>query len=224
MRILGLETTSPHCSVALIEGERVVAFVQTLPPSARAENTLETIDRALKDASWERSSLARIAVGIGPGSFTGVRVGIAIAEGISTGLGIPLIGIGSLKAMAAAAPASDPRLRCPVLDARRNELFVAAYTASGEEKLAPQLLPREGAFDQLTQMLGCKPLLLGVISREIAEEQDRSSADLTLYPSATYVALAALHEAPSAEPVLPLYIRDADVTLPNLPPSPLRQG
>ncbi len=67
MRILGLETTSPHCSVALIEGERVVASVQTLQPSARAENTLETIDRALKDAGWERGSLARSAVGIGPG-------------------------------------------------------------------------------------------------------------------------------------------------------------
>jgi tRNA threonylcarbamoyladenosine biosynthesis protein TsaB len=223
VRILALETTSPHCSVALVDGERVVTSVQTLQPSARAENTLETIDRALQDAGWQKSNLARVAVGIGPGSFTGVRVGIAIAEGIASGLAIPLIGIVSLRAMAAGVPANEERLRCPVLDARRNELFVAAYAADGSEKLAPQLLPRVDALEQLTQMLGVKPLLLGVTAREIAEEQDRSDAELTLYPNATCVALAALHEAPPAEPVLPLYIRDADVTLPNLPPSPLRQ-
>jgi tRNA threonylcarbamoyladenosine biosynthesis protein TsaB len=223
VRILGLETTSPHCSVALVEGERVVASIQTLQPSARAENTLETIDRVMREVGWERGSLARVAVGIGPGSFTGVRVGIAIAEGIATGLSIPLIGIVSLRAMAAGVPASEARLRCPVLDARRNELFVAAYAADGTEKLTPQLLPRADAFNQLTQMLGAKPLLLGVTAREIAEEQDRTDTELTAYPSAACVALAALRETPPAEPVLPLYIRDADVTLPNLPPSPLRQ-
>jgi tRNA threonylcarbamoyladenosine biosynthesis protein TsaB len=209
--------------VALLEGDRVVASLQTAEPSPRAENTLETIDRALRDVGWERSSLARIAVGIGPGSFTGVRVGIAIAEGIATGLGLPLIGIGSLRALAFAAPANDPRLRCPVLDARRNELFVAAYTPAGEERLAPQLLAREAAVSKLTELLGVKPLLLGVAAREIAEEQDRADAELSSYPSAVCVGLAALHETPAAEPVLPLYIRDADVTLPNLQPSPLRQ-
>jgi tRNA threonylcarbamoyladenosine biosynthesis protein TsaB len=223
VRILGLETTSPHCSVALIEGDRVVRCEQTLQPSARAENTLETIDRLMNEVGWEKSSLARVAVGIGPGSFTGVRVGIAIAEGITSGLGIPLLGIGSLKALAAGAPASDPRIRCPILDARRNELFVAAYTADGQERLAPQLLAREGAFAHLTKLLGAKPLLLGVLSRDIAEEQDRLDTDLTRYPSAACVALAAIHEAPPVSPVLPMYIRDADVTLPNLPPSPLRQ-
>jgi tRNA threonylcarbamoyladenosine biosynthesis protein TsaB len=206
-----------------LQDEQVVASLQTAEPSARAENTLETIDRALRDAAWERASLSRVAVGIGPGSFTGVRVGIAIAEGIATGLDIPLIGIGSLRALSVAASASDPRIRCPLLDARRNELFVAAYTPEGEERLAPQLLPRDGAFAKLTEMLGAKPLLLGVVSREIAEEQDRTDAELTLYPSAVCVGLAASRETPAAEPVLPLYIRDADATLPNLPPSPLRQ-
>jgi tRNA threonylcarbamoyladenosine biosynthesis protein TsaB len=221
VRILGLETTSPHCSVALIDGERVVASVQTLQPSARAENTLETIDRVMREVGWERSTLTRVAVGIGPGSFTGVRVGIAIAEGISSGLNIPLIGIGSLKAMAAGVPDSDARVRCPVLDARRNELFVAAYGSDGQERLAPQLFTRDAALERLTQLLGAKPVLLGVLSREIAEEQDRLDSELTAYPSAACVALAAVHEAPPTEAVLPLYIRDADVTLPNLPPSPL---
>jgi tRNA threonylcarbamoyladenosine biosynthesis protein TsaB len=78
--------------------------------NAHAERVLGLIEELLASAGWTRGSLDRVAVGVGPGSFTGLRVGIALAQGIALGLARPLIGVGSLRAMASGLPAEDARM------------------------------------------------------------------------------------------------------------------
>ncbi|HVJ22164.1 MAG TPA: tRNA (adenosine(37)-N6)-threonylcarbamoyltransferase complex dimerization subunit type 1 TsaB, partial [Polyangiaceae bacterium] len=141
MRVLAIETSGPRGSVALLENTELVLELEHEQPNAHAEQILPLVERALSSAGFDRRSLDRIAVGIGPGSFTGLRVGIALGEGLALGLDLPIVGVSSLRAMAAAAPASEPRVRVPVLDARRSEIFAAAYDAEGSEKMAPCAIP-----------------------------------------------------------------------------------
>ncbi|HTM44940.1 MAG TPA: tRNA (adenosine(37)-N6)-threonylcarbamoyltransferase complex dimerization subunit type 1 TsaB [Polyangiaceae bacterium] len=221
MRILGIETTSPRCSVALVEQGHVVASAPLSSPDSRAEHTLAAIDGLFTQAGWQKSSLERIGAGIGPGSFTGVRVGIALAEGIAAGLGISVVGVGSLKAMALAVSSEDKRIRCPVMDARRGELFVAAYDANGNELWSPRLIAQTAAPSTIAQALGANYVLLGAAAHGV--DAPHLVDDLTDYPHASVIALHAQHIAPDGMPVLPQYIREADAIIPNLPPSPLNQ-
>src|SRR5438552_3135763 len=125
VRTLGIETSTSQASVALLEGGRVVLARAHARPKQSAERLLPLIAELLEEAGWPRSSLDRIGVSVGPGSFTGLRVGIACAQGLSLGLGIPLVGVTSLQAMARAVPESILGLRCAILDARRAEVFAA---------------------------------------------------------------------------------------------------
>jgi tRNA threonylcarbamoyladenosine biosynthesis protein TsaB len=220
VRILAIETSSPCGSVALLDDGKLVVELEHEQPNAHAERILPLVEHVLASAGFDRTSLDRVAVGIGPGSFTGLRVGIALAEGLALGLDIPIVGVASLRAMAAAAPTAETRIRIPVLDARRNEVFVAAYGAEGEEKLAPCALAVSGAGARLAD-LGSEAIYVGAFARLIAPQADRLEGREFDLPRARWVgAVAARLEAGSHAPD-PIYVRGAGATLPNLPPSPI---
>jgi tRNA threonylcarbamoyladenosine biosynthesis protein TsaB len=114
MLILAFDTATDVATSALVVdgevlGERV----------SRAVTLLEDVDALLRQASARTGELEALAVGIGPGSFTGVRVGLATARGMALALGIPVAGVSTLDALAAGAPGA-----VPVVDARRKEVFV----------------------------------------------------------------------------------------------------
>jgi tRNA threonylcarbamoyladenosine biosynthesis protein TsaB len=219
MRVLGIETSSRRGSVALVDGGRVLARATHAELNAHAEQLRPLLERVLGDAGVEKSTLERVAVGIGPGSFTGVRVGVAFAQGIALGLGIPLVGVQSLRAMAEAAPAARDEPRVPLLDARRGEVFAAAYAADGGELLAPRTIARELALAELGRVVPGRPLYLGEVASELGADPLRSEA--TDLPDATWVAMLGSALPVSGSAVEPLYVRDAGATLPRLPPSPL---
>src|SRR5688572_26659375 len=100
MRVLGIETSSTRGSLAVLEGTELRAVRVHEEPHRHAELTLSLIGEVLAEAGIDKRELSRIAVGVGPGSFTGVRVALALGQGIAHGLGIPLVGVGSLAAMA----------------------------------------------------------------------------------------------------------------------------
>jgi tRNA threonylcarbamoyladenosine biosynthesis protein TsaB len=220
VRILAIETATVRGSVALVENGVAVASAVHAEPNAHAERLLLLLDPLLAEAGWPRSSLTRVGVGVGPGSFTGLRVGIALAQGLALGLDIPVFGVGSLAAMAHAAPPAQTALRCPVLDARRGEVFVAVYDAAGVEVAAPQAVAYAGALAALDQACGGRPrILLGEAAAKLSEAVFRSAS--TDLPHARETALLAAGLPDAAAGAVPIYVRGPGAVKPELPPSPL---
>jgi tRNA threonylcarbamoyladenosine biosynthesis protein TsaB len=144
MRLLAIDTGSDACSVAVANGDRVVVRSEIVG-RGHAEILFELIARALAEGRLAVSDLDRIAVTVGPGSFTGVRVGVAAARGLALALGQPAIGIGTLAVHAEEARAlagAHPVLA--VLAAGRSELYGAVYAADGSELAPPRAATAEG--------------------------------------------------------------------------------
>ncbi len=220
MRVLGIETSSVRGSVALVEGSRVVAHAFQDEPNRHGERLLPLIDGLLRQAGWERDQLERIGVGVGPGSFTGLRVGIALAGGLSLGLGVPAVGVGSLRALAGGLPAEEKRLRVVVRDARRGDYFLAAYASDGAEVLAPLALPQASLRDELRKLLPNEPwVMVGTRFPDLPCAEN----ELTAEPDARVVARVAMALDPAVHPALPEYVRGPDVVRPRMPASPLSQ-
>ena len=100
-RILSIETSTSICSVAIHERGALLALAEIKEPGAHAEKLLDLVDAAMKQAELRMSDLEAVAVSQGPGSYTGLRIGVSTAKGIAYALVIPVIGITSLHAMAA---------------------------------------------------------------------------------------------------------------------------
>ncbi|HEX4336645.1 MAG TPA: tRNA (adenosine(37)-N6)-threonylcarbamoyltransferase complex dimerization subunit type 1 TsaB [Polyangiaceae bacterium] len=220
MRVLGIETSSRRGTVALLEDDRVVATLATDAPGGHAPHLLGLVDRALAAAGWPKTSLDRIAVGTGPGSFTGIRVGMALAQGIALGLERPVLGVGSLRAMARAVPSSTSGARCAVVDARRDELFCAEYDAGNVERRPPIALRREAVPAWLAE--AGPRVVLGELAPAHASDVFRS--ELTDLPHAVGVALVAAALPLDGALLEAQYVRPADAIRPNLPRSPLSSG
>ncbi|MBW2527910.1 MAG: tRNA (adenosine(37)-N6)-threonylcarbamoyltransferase complex dimerization subunit type 1 TsaB, partial [Deltaproteobacteria bacterium] len=103
MTVLGISTSTPRGSAALIEGSRLLGSVAYEGEMHHAERLFGALDELFERAQVDRGSLEAVACDVGPGSFTGVRAGLAAAKGLALGLEIPLLPVGALEAMAAAA-------------------------------------------------------------------------------------------------------------------------
>ncbi len=216
MRVLGIETSTGQAGVALVEQGRLVLARAHARPKQSAEQLLPLIAAVLAEAGWLRRDLERIGVSVGPGSFTGLRVGIACAQGLSLGLGIPLLGVTSLRAMARAVPDSLVGTRVSLLDARRDEVFAGAHAAGlgCPELLAPQALPRATAQRVLEAELTGPLVWIGSGLGLVGVTPSLRSPD-TDEPSAQAVGLLAEELDPADCPPLPVYVRDAGATLPR---------
>jgi len=126
MIILGIDTATDSVSVALGEGTRVLAHSEVVSDRQHCEALTPMIDFVCKQADVSFRELGAIAVDIGPGLFTGMRVGIATAKAIAFSLDLPIIGICALDVLAAAAPRTDSVV-VAVIDARRHETYWAMY-------------------------------------------------------------------------------------------------
>ena len=114
MLILAFDTATDVATSALVDGGEVLG-----ERASRAATLLEDVDALLRQAGMQTRDVEALAVGIGPGSFTGVRIGLSTARGLALALGIPVAGVSTLDALAAGAPGA-----LPVIDARRREVFV----------------------------------------------------------------------------------------------------
>jgi tRNA threonylcarbamoyladenosine biosynthesis protein TsaB len=222
MRVLGIETSTRRGSVAALEGTVTLGSLTHEVPSAHAEQVLALVERLLAEVGWSRSSIDRVAVGIGPGSFTGLRVGIALAQGIALGLARPIVGVGSLAALASLAPATERRTRIPVLDARRGELFIAAYDPDGTERLAPDAVPVARVPALLGELFAVgEVVLVGEAGRLAGGGYELLAGGELDLPHATAVARLGAALDPASAPAEPTYVRGPGATPQNLPPSPL---
>ncbi|WP_114240866.1 tRNA (adenosine(37)-N6)-threonylcarbamoyltransferase complex dimerization subunit type 1 TsaB [Dyella sp. C9] len=125
MNLLAIETATEACSVALIHGDEVIARSE-IAPRRHAELVLPMADALLAEAGLGRHALDVIAVGRGPGAFTGVRLGVSLAQGMALALDVPVITVSSLAALALEAPEDDAAILA-VIDARMGEIYAASY-------------------------------------------------------------------------------------------------
>lgn len=130
MKILASDTSTSILSVALCEGERTVAETMVDCGRSHAERMLMTVDWVLAEAGLALRDVDMLAVSAGPGSFTGLRVGVATWKGLALATGLPLVGVPTLDAMARIMTL-DAGVVCPLLDAKMGEVFGAIYDFRG---------------------------------------------------------------------------------------------
>lgn len=149
--VLGIETATPHGSVALAGGGRLLGELHFFNPRTHSERILPAVENLLGTLGLKPRDLAAVAVSIGPGSFTGLRIGVAAAKGLAFSLGLPLYGIPTLEALAAnAAPRTG--VVCALIDARRGEVFTARYRFRDgrlTERSGARIVPPEAALGNL---------------------------------------------------------------------------
>lgn len=131
MKILGIDTSTPIGSVALIDGESLVAEHTLNIVKAHSSRLMPAIDTVLKWGDITAEELDGCAVGIGPGSFTGIRIGIATIKSLCYALDKPIVGVSTLEAIAYNLRWTEG-LICPILDARRNESYGAIFRGGDE--------------------------------------------------------------------------------------------
>jgi tRNA threonylcarbamoyladenosine biosynthesis protein TsaB len=195
MLILAFDTATDVATSALVDGEEVLG-----ERTSRAVTVLEDLDALLRQAGAHTRELDGLAVGIGPGSFTGVRIGLATARGLSLALGVPVAGVSTLDALAAGAPGA-----VPVIDARRAEVFVL----QGGPRV---LLPENVEVPPGAVCVGSGAVRYRSVLEAAGAEIPPDSDDRHLARARFHAALA--RDFGSAEAVEPMYLRvpDADRT------------
>lgn len=131
--LLHIETATEICSVALTLGNNVIGTRETNDGNSHSKNLLPFIDQVLKESHHTMNDLQGVVVSIGPGSYTGLRIGVSMAKGIAYSLGIPIITVSTLNSIAqGACHAMENPSNCifvPMIDARRMEVFATQYDA-----------------------------------------------------------------------------------------------
>jgi tRNA threonylcarbamoyladenosine biosynthesis protein TsaB len=208
MIVLGLDTCLSSCSVAVIDGARVLASAREVMARGHQERLAPMAQQVMADAGLQFSQLDRIAVTVGPGSFTGLRVGIAFAKGLVAALDLPAVGIGSLEALAG----EGSGLVFAAIDARRGQLYLQGFD-EGRALMAPDATTAELAASRIAELSASRPFtLVGSGAALLAD----------LAPSARVIAaegadarhVARLASGRDAAPLKPLYLRAPDAKLP----------
>jgi tRNA threonylcarbamoyladenosine biosynthesis protein TsaB len=222
MVVLGVDTATADAAVGISADGEVVREVAVEPgPDGRPRHSqvlLPEIERCVEAAGgWVR--VERIAVGVGPGSFTGLRIGVSTARALAQAREIPLAPVGTLTALArgiGSDPAGQGRMALPVLDARRGEAFAALFAAAGAEVWAP-FVAAPGQVAERVAELEEPPLAAGDGALRFAAELEAAGATVASPESPTHRVAArqvcALGEAAVEAPpdqIQPLYLRPPD--------------
>src|SRR5574341_1186511 len=126
MLVLGVETSTMQGGVALVGEDRLVSEYLLNVEATHSERLLPAIDRMLCDSGVGLDAISGIAVSIGPGSFTGLRIGLSTVKGLAYANGLPVVGVPTLEALAWTVPFAPVQV-CPVLDARKHEVYAALF-------------------------------------------------------------------------------------------------
>ena len=132
LRVLGIETATLVCGTALCRGEQVIAECRLNVKNVHSEKLTRLISDLTAGANVGLEAVDGIAVSIGPGSFTGLRIGLSVAKGLAFALDHPLVPVSTLEALAAQAPLLEGTV-CAVVASRRNEIFAAVFERRGGE-------------------------------------------------------------------------------------------
>ena len=216
MIVLGIDTATPATVAGVqLAGGRVIEARDDPPEGSRGQHAsrlLGLIDAALRDGGIGWDDVDRIAVGVGPGGFTGLRIGIATARALAQARGLPLVPVSSLAALAAGA---DAPLVAAVIDARRGEAFAAAW-AGGRERLAPaayapaDLAARLAAMEAPVQAVGDGAVRFRRELEAAGVAVPADASDVHRIAAAPLCRLGAAGEPAERDRLLPDYRREPD--------------
>ncbi|MGN5118845.1 tRNA (adenosine(37)-N6)-threonylcarbamoyltransferase complex dimerization subunit type 1 TsaB [Aeromonas sp. 55A] len=227
LKILAVDTATEACSAALLVGDKLFSRWEEAPRD-HTRKILPMVQAVLEDAGISLSDLDAIAFGRGPGSFTGVRIGISVAQGLAFGAGVPLIGISTLAAMAQGAYRLDGAEQVlTAIDARMNEVYFGCYELiDGRMQLVgDEVVSEPAALVDVRGKLAGPVTCVGTgfetygetlsgLADELAVSQVRFPAAEDMLPLARAAWLAG--EAVPVEQATPVYLRDK-VTWKKLP-------
>lgn len=230
MIFLALDTSTEACSVALSYHGQLLALDEVCPQQ-HSKRILPMVQQVLADAGVSLSQLNGIVFGRGPGSFTGVRIGVSVAQGLAFGVDVPVYGVSTLAAMAqAAAQLKGSRQVIAAIDARMAEVYLAAYALDEQglmQAISSEMAAKPGALPAAITGLTFSTDVLGVgtgwqtYGSELQALTPTNIASDILYPSAQYMlpfANLAWQNGHfiAAELAEPVYVRD-EVTWQKLP-------
>jgi tRNA threonylcarbamoyladenosine biosynthesis protein TsaB len=220
MMILALDSSTSACSAALWRDGDVVARRLVEMARGQSEALMPMVAAVMAEAGLDFAALDLLAVTVGPGAFTGLRIGLAAARALALAAGLRVAGISTPLAVAAAIPAPERAGRTVLvsIESRREELWLQAF-ADDLSPLGPvaALLPERAA-----ELAGGKPVVVAgdAAAKVLPHLPDAIAASSPGWPDAAVVAAVAARQwvAGTALPAEPLYLRPADVTLPDCTP------
>ena len=220
MILLALDTTGPNGSVALLEDRRLVAEAGFEAQLNHSEKLLASLDHLLKTAGRDIREVGGFAAAAGPGSFTGIRIGLAAVKALALASGLPVAAVSSLEALALKLrdDHEPARLLCPMIDAKKGEVYAALFRAEGDG--LAEILPQAAwTPDEFLARLPAKSIIHFIgTGAEVYGEKIRSGLrdaarftrrSLFIAPEVGLLGLARLQAGkgvPAAE-VQPLYFR-----------------
>lgn len=232
MRIVAFDTASSATAVALCDPAAGLSLQARDDPAAgerprHASRLMPLVVELLERAGGGWPSVERIGVGIGPGTFTGLRIGVATARGLGQALGIPVIGVSTLRSLALNAGGEDAGAVLAVLDARRGELFLAAWGLADGALGEPLLAPEAIAPDRASAVLAALPrplLAVGPGAVDFKAQLGRSGAvvpdegsELHRITAVNHCRLASAAQPGAPAEITPQYLRlpDAEIARRN---------
>lgn len=220
MRILAIDTALPAVSACVLDRDAETPVASETIPMERGhgEALVPLIQRVVGRTDGGFDALDRVAVTVGPGSFTGIRIGLAAAQAIALACKADVVGVSTLSALAAPLMGNEKDgVVCAAVDARYGKIFVAAFGADGRPILAPR---REGVVEALRAM-GAGPLTFVGSGAELLAREARARgvgfriASGEAWPEIEYVARLGVVADPERAPARPLYLKEPEVTMPK---------
>jgi tRNA threonylcarbamoyladenosine biosynthesis protein TsaB len=211
-----VETSTLAGGVAILEDDRVRGEYVLDVSATHSERLLPAIDHVLGDAGWGPGDLQGLAVAVGPGSFTGLRIGLSAVKGLALALGVPVAAVPTLDAMAAALPFATLPV-CPVLDARKGEVYCSLYRWEDgvmQRQWDYAALPPASLAARLTEPV----IMLGDGAHLVRAPQARLAPPHRRLPSPAAVGVLGLArlargESVAAAALTPIYLRPAEAEL-----------
>lgn len=218
MRILAIDTALGACSACVLDAASMaepLAQEQLAMERGHAEALMPLVERVMKAVEGGFASLSRVAVTVGPGSYTGLRVGVSAARAIGFAAGIPVVGVTTVAACAAPLIGRESgRVIAAALDARHGQVWFQALTSEGK----PLVSLRQVSYRDAARAIGAGPVsLVGSSALAVANEAwaiglDAVVVDDTRAPDIAWVARLGLIADPDSAPPRPLYLKAPETT------------
>jgi tRNA threonylcarbamoyladenosine biosynthesis protein TsaB len=222
-KILSIETATDVCSVAILEDKRLVAQQELYVPRSHASRLAVMIDDMLKKSGVQANELDAVAVSKGPGSYTGLRIGVSTAKGFCYSLDLPLIAVNTLSSMVKRAIKSSPGFNyyIPMLDARRMEVYTMVSDSDGEEvEVTHAAILNEASFRSVLNKGRCLFIGDGAKKASMLIKHPNATFQPSLVPGARETGERAFElykegKFEDVEKFEPFYLKDFVATMPK---------